>query len=103
MTAGVPTRVVIGLIVAADADPDIRKPLRKLIRHVRAQVQAFLAKTGTGASAEAALLFHATVVGLAIMHQAQMDSRSARELKEGVGAMLRLLAPLKQEHRIRGA
>jgi len=103
MTAGVPTRVIIGLIVAADADPEIRKPLRKLIRHVRAQVQAFLAKTGTGASAETALLFHATVVGLAIMHQAQMNSRSARELKEGVGAMLRLLAPQAPEHTIRGS
>lgn len=103
MTAGVPTRVVIGLIVAADADPQIRKPLRKLLRHVRGQVQALLSKAGPDASDEAALLFHAAVVGLALMHQAQRNARSAREVKQGVGAMLRLLAPPNQDHAMKGS
>ena len=44
MIAGVPPRIMIGLIVAADADPEIRKPLRKLIKHIRGQVQVVLAK-----------------------------------------------------------
>lgn len=103
MTAGVPTRVVIGLIVAADADPQIRRPLRKLLRHVRGRVQALLSKAGPDASDEAALLFHAAVVGLAVMHQAQMNSRSAQEIKLGVGAMLRLLAPPDPDPAMRGS
>jgi AcrR family transcriptional regulator len=96
MIAGIPPRVIIGLIVAADADPAIRKSLRKLIRHVRRQFQALLAKAGLDAGEETALLFHATVVGLAIMHQARMSPASAREVKGGVEAMLRLLAPSRQ-------
>lgn len=102
MIAGVPPRVIIGLIVAADADPEIRKPLRRLIKHIRGQVQALLAKAGLDASTEAALLFHATVVGLAVMHQARMNPESGREVRDGVAAMLRLLAPLNQDRAMRG-
>ncbi len=93
MIGGVPPRVMIGLIVAADADPAIRKPLRKLIKHVRTQVQVMLATSGLAAGPEAVLLFHATVVGLAIMHQARLNPQSAREVREGIAAMLGLLAP----------
>ncbi len=103
MIAGVPPRVMIGLIVAADADPEIRKPLRKLIKHIRGQVQAVLANAGLDASADAALLFHATVVGLAVMHQARMNSESTREARDGVAKMLRLLMPPTQVLGMRGS
>lgn len=96
MISGVPPRVMIGLIVAADADPAIHKPLRKLIKHVRAQVQTMLAKSGLASSPEAALLFHATVVGLAVMHQARMNPQSASEVRSGISAMLGLLTPTSE-------
>lgn len=102
MIAGVPPRVMIGLIVAADADPEIRKSLRKLIKHIRGQMQAVLAKAGFSGSADAALLFHATVVGLAVMHQARMNPQSAREVRDGVAAVLRLLAQPTQDPGLRG-
>ena len=101
LIAGIPPRVIIGLIVAADADPQIRIALRRLIRHVRSRVQALLARAGLEAGAEAALLFHAAVVGLAVMHQARMNAHSAREAKAGAAAMLRLLAPVRRERRTR--
>lgn len=91
MISGVPPRVMVGLIVATDADPAIHKPLRKLIKHVRAQVQAMLTKSGLASGPEAALLFHAAVVGLAVMHQARMNPQSASEVRSGISAMLRLL------------
>lgn len=90
---GIPPRVIIGLIVATDEDPEIRKPLRKLIKGVRKRIQALLAKAGLDNSEEAALLFHATIVGLAVMHQARLDRNSAREVTDGVAGILRLLAP----------
>ena len=37
--SGLSPRVVIGLIVAADAEPEIRKSMRKLISHGRTQLQ----------------------------------------------------------------
>ena len=92
MITGLPPRVVIGLIVAADAEPGIREPLRELIRDVRARIQSLLATAGLAASADAALLFHATVVGLAVMHQARMSPESAEEVGDGVASMLKLLA-----------
>ena len=92
MISGVPPRVMIGLIVAADADSEIRKPLRKLIKHVRAQVHMLLTKSGLASNPEAAMLFHAAVVGLGVMHQARMNPQSANEVRHGIAAMLRLLA-----------
>lgn len=92
MIDGLPPRVVIGLIVAADAEPGIRESLRGLIGNVRAQVQTLLVKAGLAASADAALLFHAAVVGLAVMHQARLSPESAEEVSGGVASMMKLLA-----------
>ena len=83
---------VIGLIVAADAEPGIRDSLRELVSNVRVRLQSLLAAAGLAASADAALLFHATVVGLAVMHQARMSPASAAEVDNGVASMLKLLA-----------
>jgi len=93
MISGLPPRVMLGLIVAADTDPDIRKPLRKLIKYTRSQIQALLTKAGLDAGADTVLLFHAAVVGLAVMHQAQMNSDSSRDIRRGIEAILNLLAP----------
>lgn len=92
MINGLPPRVVIGLIVAADAEPGIRDSLRELVSNERARLQSLLAAAGLAASADAALLFHATVVGLAVMHQARMSPASAAEVDNGVASMLKLLA-----------
>lgn len=93
MISGVPPRVIIGLIVAADADPEIHVPLRKLIGYGRTHVQALLGTIGLNDSADAALLFHATAIGLAVMHQARMNPESEREVRDGIAALLRLLEP----------
>jgi len=93
MIEGFPPRVFIGLIVAADSDPDIRKLLRKLIRHVRTSIQRLLEQAGIAADAEAARLFHATIIGLAVMHQARMNKESADEVRDGIATIIRVLTP----------
>ena len=90
---GLPPRVLLGLIVAADSDPDIRKPLRKLIRHVRLSIRHLLERAGIAADDEAALLFHATIVGLAVMHQARLNRESAAEVRSGLDRLIRTLMP----------
>jgi AcrR family transcriptional regulator len=90
---GIPPRVFIGLIVAADSDPDIRKLLRKLIRHVRTVMQHLLQEAGIAADDEAARLFHATIIGLAVMHQARLNRESANEVRDGVATLIRVLTP----------
>ena len=93
MIDGLPPRVLLGLIVAADSDPDIRKLLRKLIRHVRAAMQHLLQQAGIAADDEAARLFHATIVGLAVMHQARLNKESANEVRDGIATLIRVLTP----------
>lgn len=91
MIDGVPPRIILGLIVAAESDPGLRPPLRKLILHVRARIQGILESAGVADSTNSALQFHATMIGLAVMHEAQATPESAQELKRGVTGMLRLL------------
>jgi AcrR family transcriptional regulator len=93
MIEGLPPRVLIGLVVAADSDPDIRKLLRKLIRHGRKMIQHLLEQAGIAADDEAARLFHATIVGLAVMHQARLNKESANEVRDGVTTLIRVLTP----------
>lgn len=93
MTDGFPPRVFLGLIVAADSDPDIRKLLRKLIRHVRASIQRLLEQAGLAADEESTLIFHATIIGLAVMHQARLSRESTGEVRDGISLMIRILTP----------
>lgn len=91
MIGGIPSRVMLGLIVAADSEPALRPLLRKLVRQVRKRIGAVLDRAGLARDADSALMFHAAMVGLAVMHEAQRSTRSARELKVGVARMLKLL------------
>jgi len=100
MIEGLPPRVLIGLVVAADSDPDIRKLLRKLIRHGRKMIRHLLQQAGIAADDEAARLFHATIVGLAVMHQARLNKESANEVRDGVATLIRVLTP-KPAKRVR--
>ena len=93
MIDGFPPRVFLGLIVAADSDPDIRKLLRKLIRHVRSAMQHLMEQAGMTADDEAARMFHATVIGLAVMHQARLNKESANEVRDGIATLIRVLTP----------
>lgn len=93
MINGFPPRVLIGLIVAADSDPDIRNLLRKLIRHVRTLIQRLLTQAGITADDETARLFHATVIGLAVMHHARQNKESAGEVGQGIASLIRILTP----------
>lgn len=91
MLTGVPPRIMLGLIVAADSEPALREPLQRLITQVRQRIGVVLRKAGAPANTNATLLFHATIVGLAILHDAQRTPESAAEIKDGVVTMMQLL------------
>lgn len=89
---GLPPRIMIGLAVAADEEPALRAPLDGLIGHVRARIRSLLEHLGVANPAEAALLIHATVAGLAVMHHARRSDESARDVRDGIAAILARLA-----------
>lgn len=88
MIVGEPARAIVGLIVAADAEPRIRDTLRHLDSVTRAHFKGILTRAGLPASDNDALLLHATAVGLAVMHQSCLEAESAVEFKVGINALL---------------
>jgi len=91
MIVGEPARGIIGLIVAADAEPRIRDTLRHLDGVMRTHFRGILASAGLPASDGDALLLHATAVGLAVMHQSRLNADSVAEFGVGINALLRYL------------
>jgi AcrR family transcriptional regulator len=85
-------RVVLGLIVAADREPELREALRAFVERMRARIATLLAREGAGPSAEHALVFHATVVGLAVMNLARQSEASRAEIGQGLAALLGFFA-----------
>ena len=92
MIDGEPARAIIGLIVAADAEPRIRDTLRHLDGVMRIHFKGILASAGLPASDDDALLLHATAVGLAVMHQSRLDAASSAEFSRGINALLRMFS-----------
>lgn len=93
MVNGGPPRIMLGLIVVADSEPAVRPALCKLISLARQRLQKVLEISGIQGNEMTTTLFHAAVVGLTVMHNAQNTPKSARDLSEGIAGMLRLLAP----------
>lgn len=92
MIEGIPPRIMLGLIVAADEQPELRASLSVLISSARARIQALLERAGVPNGEKAAVLFHAVVVGLAVMHQAQRTLESAEEIRHGMADIIGLLS-----------
>ena len=92
MIDGLPPRLIVGLIVAADAEPQIRSALAGFIAQVRARLQQMLVAAGVAADSETTLLAHATFVGLAIMHQARLTDESESEVRQGIAALMQRCA-----------
>lgn len=85
---GVPPRAILGLIVAADAEPGVREALRAFVGRMRERTRLWLASAGLADDADSALLFHASLIGLAVLHQARLDEDSRHEVRRGVSALL---------------
>ncbi|MFY9328652.1 MAG: TetR/AcrR family transcriptional regulator [Georgfuchsia sp.] len=92
ISEGIPPRAMIGLVVAADGDPKIRKLLARMIRKIRGAMQKKLDQSGLQASDEDTLLFHASLIGLAVMHLARQNKESEREVQIGLEALVRRMA-----------
>ncbi|HJW02258.1 MAG TPA: TetR/AcrR family transcriptional regulator [Azospira sp.] len=84
-------RMLLGLVVAADQDPALRDALVRLIAHVRHSIGQLLAHLGYQPDAPQVLVFHAAVVGLAVMNLGRQSPESEQELETGLAQLLTLL------------
>lgn len=82
-----PVRVMLGLVVAADREPELRSSLAALIGRVRQGLAGVLAANGLAASPQQVLALHAGIVGLAVMNYARQTPESEQEMRAGVAEL----------------
>lgn len=87
------SRVLLGLVAAADRDPRIKRRLRKFIAELRAMMTPALAAGGLDTHPDDVAFFHSVVVGCAVLQLAR-DNPQAREeaqrvLKKAVACIAR--------------
>ena len=92
MNDGPHPRAIVGLIVAADAEPKIRDSLRALDPILRQHLQNILVRVGLPAGSDEALLLQATATGLAVRHQSCLTPESAADFRTGIRTLFRYLA-----------
>ncbi|MEO8039444.1 MAG: TetR/AcrR family transcriptional regulator [Betaproteobacteria bacterium] len=73
------TRVMLGLIVTSDQDPEVRQFLREFVATVRQRIVGLMQAFGRQPDEAAIAGFHTLMVGIAILHAARNDARSRKE------------------------
>lgn len=88
-------RVMQGLLVAADAEPELRISLAEFIARSRERIRLVLQRHNLPCSDMYVLIFHASLMGLSTMNLARQSAESEAELRAGLGAMFRLFADMQ--------
>lgn len=86
------TRLLLGLVLAADREKSVRMRFRAVTKAVRARIAAAMASEGAPADADAVALFHALCVGLAVLDLARDEPGSRREVETATRSALSQLA-----------
>jgi AcrR family transcriptional regulator len=85
------SRIMLGLVNAADRDPEIKRRMRRFVDELRARMAPLFAAAGLATDAESIAFFHSVIVGCAVLQIAR-DNRQARAeakavLKKAAGYM----------------
>jgi AcrR family transcriptional regulator len=90
-------RVMLALTTASDEDPSLKRWMVEFDEQMRGMFGALLATMGYQCSPQELALFHATMVGTAVLHSSEGTEESAREARELVGlAFDRLVASARR-------
>lgn len=72
------SRIMLGLVAAADRDPKTKQRMRRFIAEVRARMTPVLEAAGLETDAQSVAFFHSVIVGCAVLQIAR-DNPEARE------------------------
>jgi len=75
------SRVMLGLVTAADRDPKIKQSMRKFISDVRTRMAPVLDAGGLQTDPDSVAFFHATIVGCAVLQLARDNAEARAEAK----------------------
>jgi AcrR family transcriptional regulator len=88
-------RAVLGLIVAADEDPQVREAMRELLQLVRARLSEVFTALGMPADPQSIALVHTFVVGAAVLNHARGDEPGRREAEAAVRCIVSMAPHLR--------
>jgi AcrR family transcriptional regulator len=71
------SRVMLGLVGAADRDPAIKARMRRFVKELRARMAPLLAAGGLDTDSESVAFFHCCIIGCAVLQLAR-DNPEAR-------------------------
>ena len=75
------SRVMLGLVTAADRDPKIKQRLRRFVDEVRARMAPVLDAGGMHTDPESVAFFHCVIVGCAVLQLARDNGKARAEAK----------------------
>ena len=75
------SRVLLGLVGAADQDPAIKRRMRKFIAELRARIAPLLEAGGLQADPGSVAFFHSVIVGCAVLQLARDNAQARAEAK----------------------
>lgn len=76
------SRIMLGLVAAADRDPKIRQRMRKFIAELRTRMTPVLAAGGLATDADSVAFFHSVIVGCAVLQIARDNAEARAEAKK---------------------
>lgn len=75
------SRVMLGLVAAADRDPAIKRRMRRFVGELRRRMTPVLAAGGIETTPENIAFFHSVIVGCAVLQLARDNAEARREAR----------------------
>ena len=75
------SRVMLGLVVASDRDPKIKRRMRRFIAELRQRMAPVLDAGGLRTDAHSVAFFHSVIVGCAVLQLARDNAEARAEAK----------------------
>jgi AcrR family transcriptional regulator len=79
------SRIMLGLVTAADRDPKIKQRLRKFVAEIRTRMAPLLDAAGLATDAQSVAFFHSVIVGCAVLQIARDNAEARAEAKAVLG------------------
>ncbi len=75
------SRIMLGLVAAADRDPQIKRRMRRFVAELRRRMTPALAAGGLATDPDSVAFFHSVIVGCAVLQLARDNAQARAEAK----------------------
>jgi AcrR family transcriptional regulator len=75
------SRIMLGLVAAADRDPKIKQRMRRFVTELRTRMTPVLAAGGLATDPESVAFFHSVIIGCAVLQIARDNPEARAEAK----------------------